>query len=755
MGADAAGASRAPSLCWATMTALPRSLADSLRRFDDKRLRDLLAARPDLRTPVPRGIGPLAARAAAAGSVRRALHSLTRPELMVAEALAVLPEAVTSATLAPALGADEQDLAPLVARLETLGLLWRGGAAGETAAETLNAVRALREVLPTPAGLAPAAEDDPSPAEASARVAAAPTELREVLERLTWAPALLEAAEDSALAHSLDAAGLVQRRGGRWLIPRPVHLALRGSRLREQLPLIAPALATSGVRERIPGARDAQALETALDAVRILATLAAWEQDPPGVLRRGGLPQRELRRLAREADAPEPVFTLVVHTAWSAGWITSDGESWELSPDGAAVLAEGPDQQWGHLVTAWWNSASLASTPGSPPGGTGAPGHAEPAALSAGSSRTGLRARRRALWEALGHPGSEPGATVAVTEDSLAEALAWRFPLIPRQQIAQETAAVLAEATALGLLLDAAPTMLGRALLAHLGADPAGLATELGAALAAHIPPPVDEVFLDADLTALIPGRPSPRLETLLAWTRTVSRGGALTLRFTPASVRAALMDGGDVDDLRELLAQTSRAPLPDTLEHLLRDESRRHGQVRVGRAASYLTAAEPVLTLLATSPHAQALALERLAPTVAVTQADRATVMQCVRRAGMSGIAIGPDGDPVPERPSRRRSAPPSGEDAEGPDLRLSPEQAVARLREADANAGGDLAVTDRLLEAIAQGTALRLGIVDGRGGILVREAVPQSLEGGRLRARDSRGDDEFTVLVHRVTLG
>ena len=89
-----------------------------------------------------------------------------------------------------------------------------------------------------------------------------------------------------------------------------------------------------------------------------------------------------------------------------------------------------------------------------------------------------------------------------------------------------------------------------------------------------------------------------------------------------------------------------------------------------------------------------------------------------------------------------------------DGPELRLPPAEAVARIREAEAG-GADLSVTDRLLEAIAQGTSLALGIVDGRGGVVVKQAQPISLEGGRLRAREAGRDEEFTVLVHRVTLG
>ena len=71
------------------------------------------------------------------------------------------------------------------------------------------------------------------------------------------------------------------------------------------------------------------------------------------------------------------------------------------------------------------------------------------------------------------------------------------------------------------------------------------------------------------------------------------------------------------------------------------------------------------------------------------------------------------------------------------------------------DAEEGGtDLSVADRLLDAIARSAAIPLGIVDGQGGVVVKQALPLSLEGGRLRAREAGSQEEFTVLVHRVTL-
>ena len=141
-----------------TMTAVIRSLADSLRRFGDDRLEALLVARPDLASPLPKGIGPLAARAAGAGSARRALSALTLPELHLVEALAVLPDGASPRELAAAVSSDPATISTAVERLETLAVVW-----GE---DELHLIRPLREGLRTPAGLAAPEAGDPTPEEA-------------------------------------------------------------------------------------------------------------------------------------------------------------------------------------------------------------------------------------------------------------------------------------------------------------------------------------------------------------------------------------------------------------------------------------------------------------------------------------------------------------------------------------------------------------------------------------------------------------
>ena len=72
-----------------------RSFADDLRGRDDAALAALLAARPDLLSPVPPDISALAARANSTPSISRALDTLNQWELEVLELMACLEEPVS------------------------------------------------------------------------------------------------------------------------------------------------------------------------------------------------------------------------------------------------------------------------------------------------------------------------------------------------------------------------------------------------------------------------------------------------------------------------------------------------------------------------------------------------------------------------------------------------------------------------------------------------------------------------------------
>lgn len=721
-----------------TMTAVIRSLADSLRRFGDDRLEALLLARPDLASPVPKGLGPLAARAAGATSARRALGALTLPELHLVEALAVLEDGVAPADLAASVSSDPATISPALERLTTLAVVW-----GE---DELHLIRPLREGLRTPAGLAPATPDDPTAAEAERRVVAARETLSEVLETLAWGPSTVEGR--GRLAAALQGAGIVVADGeGTLHIPRTVQLALRDGRVRRSHAALRPSPSGSPLTERIPGSRSAQAVERAFEALRLLGTVRGFDEDPPGVLRKGGLPQRDLRRLADRAGTTTITYATVLQSAWQAGLIGHDGQEWHPTRDWDAHRVQAAEQRWAELVLAWALGHHLAAVVGTPDAAG-----ANRSLLSDLTRRDGVRTRRGSLLRTL---RTCPG--LSVDEDSLALSLAWAFPLVPADVIEEETAALLVEGEALGVLDDGALTVLGQELVLALDEDVTQADARLAGALRTAAPAPVDEVLLDADLTVVVPGRPAERLLPLLDWAEVISRGGALTLRFSTASVRRALGSGRDAEALLALLKSSSRSPIPQGLSYLLQDEQRRHGRIQISRATTVLTADAEVLDLLQVAPEAAALSLHRLAPTVAVTLSDPGFALQMARAAGLSPQAVGPDGSAAgPELAHSLPGGPvdPDLVTVDGPDLRVPAFEAVGRIRAAEAGAT-DLSVTDRLLEAIAQESEIAIGIVDGRGGVVVKQVHALSLEGGRLRAREAGSPEEFTVLVHRVTLG
>ncbi|WP_422116780.1 helicase-associated domain-containing protein [Brachybacterium sp. UNK5269] len=465
------------------------------------------------------------------------------------------------------------------------------------------------------------------------------------------------------------------------------------------------------------------------------------------MLRRGGLPQRDLRRLADRAGAPVLAVATVLQSAWQAGLIGHDGQEWHPTRDWDVHRLQGAELRWAELVLAWARGHHLAAVVGTPDAsGTGR------ALLSDLTRRDGVRTRRGSLLRAL---RTTPG--VDATADSLVASLAWAFPLVPAEVLQEETSAALAEGQVLGVVDGGALTVLGQELVLALDEDITTADARLAAVLRSSAPPPVEEVLLDADLTAVIPGRPAERLLPLLDWTEVISRGGALTLRFSAASVRRALGDGRDAAALLDLLKKVSRSPVPQGLDYLLRDEQRRHGRIQISRATTVLTAEAEVLDLLQVAPEATTLGLHRLAPTVAVTLSDPGFALQMARQAGLAPQAVGPDGRAVDTELAHSLRGGPVDPDLvtiDGPELRVPAAEAVARIRAAE-EGGGDLSVSDRLLDAISRSAEIALGIVDGRGGVAVKQVRPLSLEGGRLRARETGREEEFTVLVHRVTLG
>ena len=702
------------------MAAPYRSLADALRDLDRDQLTRLLADRSDLASPVPEGISALAARAATAGSATRALHSLTLPELQVVEALAVLGGTAPLSRIAAAVGLETpEELGEIPARLCSLALAWES-------ADGLRLVRPLVERLAQATGLAAEQPEDTSSEQARERVASAPEALQPAFAALAWGPAHTEGG--GPLAAALREAGIVVPDGDRLRIPRSVHLALRGGQVHRTLALTPPELAATPLTERFPGSRGAAAAEAAQRAVDVLDSMVRWPQDPPPVLRRGGLPQRDLRQLAAAVDAPIDAYAAVMQTAWAAGWITSSEVEFLPTRDPLTERQRPTEDRWVELAQHWLALPHVPSRVGE------ADDDGQPRALfSDALRRRGAAGRRRRALELLASVEGQQ-----VEPRALHSALHWYFPLVSAEIVSQEVTALLHEGEALGVVADGALTRLGLALLSS--------PEEARTVLAGLLPPVVDEVMVAGDLTVTVPGRPSPRLAVLADWGAALSHGAALSVRIDARTLGAQIERGGDVDAFLELLEDASRTPLPQTLRAVADDARRRHGPLQVGRAACVMSADEEVLERLLAHPASQSLGLRRLAPTVAASTQGPQAVLAAARAAGLSPQEFALDGALPPRR--RTRPVPPAET------LDVSPSDAADLILRAESGAGAS-SVVGRLQDSIDAGEELRIGLVDGRGGMQVLRVVPLALKGGRLTARHAETGEEFTVPVHRVTLG
>ncbi|WP_424212477.1 helicase C-terminal domain-containing protein [Streptomyces sp. BI20] len=803
-------------------TSAPRSLAEDLRGRSDGELVELLRVRPDLLSPPPADVTQLAGHAGQRASVVRALDRLDRFLAQTVEALAVAPDPCPYPVLESLLAGTDPGGRPevraalpgAVARLRAQALLW-----GPT--DRLRLVRTAREVLapnasrPSPTGLGPTvaeatagmsptrlqeivataglrATHDPVSAvaalsgmfgdpEAMAELLArAPGEALAVLGRLMWGPPYGEVTSDPTPAvRWLRDRGLLLPAGTRMLVlPREVALHLRGGLAHREPEPIAPAVAVA--REHRPQVVDAAAAGQALAAVGTVAELVGeWEHEGPAVLRAGGLSVRDLKRVASVLETDEQGAVFWLEAAYGAGLVASDGEVDERyapTPAWDDWAEEDVAWRWAALVRAWFTSTRTPGVVGEPDArGRGT------AALGDGLDRSAAPEVRRRVLELL----AELPEGASADPESLLARLEWERPggQGPSGAAAELRIRLarwaLAEADLLGVVGRGALTGPGRALVA--GGD-------VAAALAPLLPPPVEHVLLQADLTAVAPGPLRREVARTLALLATVeSKGGATVYRFTPGSVRRALDSGLTPEQLHAFLAEHSRTPVPQPLAYLIDDVARRHGVLRVGAASAYVRCEdEATLGEILADRRAAGMGLRRLAPTVLAASAEPAALLDGLRAMGYAPAAESATGDVVVAgtraRRTGERAAPvpvPDGPGTVGDGL---PAAVVRAIRAADpapvtparavsaavatAPVVSVPAPTQRELPrttaaetlatvqaAALTGSAVWIGYVNAEGAATTRVIEPVRVEGGFVTGYDHTTDEVRTYPLHRIT--
>ncbi|MFD0540241.1 helicase-associated domain-containing protein [Actinomadura luteofluorescens] len=296
-------------------------------------------------------------------------------------------------------------------------------------------------------------------------------------------------------------------------------------------------------------------------------------------------------------------------------------------------------------------------------------------------------------------------------------------------------------------------------------------------ALEKYLPDPVDEILVQADLTAVAPGPLVTELARELALAADVeSTGGATVYRFTPESVRRALDAGRTAADVTDLLTRHSATPLPQPLLYLIDDVARRHGHLRVGALSSYVrTDAPATLDEILADRRAAPLRLYRLAPTVLASGLQRADLLDGLRAMGLAPVAEAPGGGVIVTRPDAQRADPPPTAEI----VRFRPDDrtdasmisaAVRALRAGDeaSRHGAEqarqapsgepprspaMATVERLRGAVERGGRVWIGYLDQQGQASSRIVEPVRVEGGFLTGYDATRAAVHRFALHRIT--
>jgi hypothetical protein len=347
-----------------------------------------------------------------------------------------------------------------------------------------------------------------------------------------------------------------------------------------------------------------------------------------------------------------------------------------------------------------------------------------------------------------------PGAGVDAAAASAA--LIWRRPRWARRLQPGPMADLLTESHALGLVGRGAISTPGRVLLDE-AVDPAVAIDAMTRAL----PKPIDHFLLQADLTVVVPGPLQRDLAEELAAVATVeSAGAAMVYRISEQSIRHALDIGKTRDWMHTFFAKHSKTAVPQGLTYLIDDVARRHGQLRIGMAASFVRCEDPALLAQAVAAAAD-LQLRALAPTVAVSPAPIAEMLLALRAAGFAPAAEDSSGAIVDVRPRGARVPTPQHRRPYRPPPRPSSETlnaVVSVLRKVTAAPFGNIrvdpAVTMSLLQRAAKNQdTLVIGYLDAAGVATQRVVSPITLRGGQLVAFDSASGRLRDFAIHRIT--
>ncbi|NUT40739.1 MAG: helicase-associated domain-containing protein [Thermoactinospora sp.] len=534
-------------------------------------------------------------------------------------------------------------------------------------------------------------------------------------------------------------------------MPREVALSLRGPDYHPPFTPVAPEI--PGIPVDPEEVDHLMTLAAPHLVERCAALLDNTAKTPLPLLKTGGVGVREVRRLAKETGCDEDEARLLLEICAVARLLALDDKSGGMVPTDRFDrwrLDEG-SVRLRVLLSAWWRMerSSLRKIDGK-----------YPTALGDEQSGAAIARVRRAVVQVL---CSLPSGIAFAERGALVRAVHWHAPLLDQALLAECAPAVLDEARLLGVLANNALTDLGRAL-ACLAAK-AGDENDDCVPVVEHDPGLVEvstralasvrrSALFGPDLTAVVTGPPSAELAALLDRSADrESRGAASVWRFSAESVRRALDDGYDCDELLEELASVGAIPQP--LEYLVRDVARRHGEVTVTTVGCIVQASDPgLLAEIAGHRRLSRLGLRLLAPTVLVSSAPAERTLALLRENGYAPVTVADTGEVEIRRRTRVEEPQngklillPGGQVAELPPPYVlteptpDPHEHAKRLVTAHANVevgARTWAVIGRTATRLPTAQQSLLGFVVDRGvraGIRLTDGLTATISHGELR--------------------
>ncbi|MDO8336800.1 MAG: helicase-associated domain-containing protein [Microcella sp.] len=456
---------------------------------------------------------------------------------------------------------------------------------------------------------------------------------------------------------------------------------------------------------------DRGAAEKAYTTVtRVTELLIALQESPARLLAKGGLSLPEAKRLATAADAELDEIPVLLDLAVLAGLVDDSAGHTRPLPTVDEWRGLPVADRWASLAAAWASAL--------------------PEEL-----RELLADRVDARWG-----------------EGIADFVDWLYPA-GGDALLRRLHRRGAQGDRLGIATDGRPSSIGAALVT----SGAAAAAEV---LAPLVPPAVDKVYLQHDLTIVSPGPLAGALDERLRRVAVMEAAGlAGRYRVTQESVTRAIALGETADTLVKFLHDISLTGVPQPLEYLVRETARRYGAVRVGALDHDESTAlgartgvrsddgvmlEAVLVDAATA----SLGLRRTGPHRLVSRVEPAIVLWTLIDARYP--AAPDDGALPPERP-RSSAARPPAPPTEDPVL-----AAVARLRQAAASTSNEsgAAWVSRQWELAVRGKlGVRATIAMPDGTERILELEPTGIAGSRVRGRDLQADVERTLPISSIT--